>query len=154
MSGPGGRKRIRVVSVAAVRRPDGAVLVQRGTDPDDGTPFHRLVGGGVDLMESAADAVVREWQEELGATLTGVRLLAWVENRFTWAGRPAHELVAVHVGEVHDEAVLGGDALPIAGTDGFAHWVPADELLRGPAPLYPDGLAALLEPWVDGSTDD
>lgn len=143
-------KRVRVTAVAAVRRGDGAVLVQRGTDPVHGGPFHRLVGGGIDFGESAAEAVVREWQEELGTTLLDVRLLGWLENRFTWGGRPAHELVAVHVGRLEDARVLGRDDLGvIPGTDSTAHWVPTDRLLAGPWPLYPDALPPLLRVWLN-----
>ena len=143
-------KKIRIVSVAAVRRADGALLVQRGTAADGDEQFHRLIGGGEDFGETAEQAVVRELDEELGAAIVGVRLLGWVENRFTWAGRPAHELLAVHVGEVRDERVLSTDDLgPIPGTDSTVHWVPVDELLDGPRALYPDGLADLLRPWLD-----
>jgi ADP-ribose pyrophosphatase YjhB (NUDIX family) len=142
-------RRIRVISVAAVRRDDGAVLVQRGTDPGDGSPFHRLIGGGVDVGESAADAVVREWDEELGTHLHDVRLLGWLENRFELGGKAGHEVVAVHVGAVSEPRVLERDDLGrIPGSGSTVHWVPQQELLDGQVPLYPEGLAALLRPWL------
>lgn len=142
-------RRIRVLSVAAVRRDDGAVLVQRGTDPTTGARFHRLVGGGVDVGESAAEAVVREWDEELGTRLHDVRLLGWLENRFELGGRAGHEVVAVHAGAVSEPRVLERDDLGrIPGSRSTVHWVPQQELLDGRVPLYPVGLAALLRPWL------
>jgi ADP-ribose pyrophosphatase YjhB (NUDIX family) len=142
-------RRIRVLSVAAVRRDDGAVLVQRGTDPADGSVFHRLIGGGVDVGESVAEAVVREWDEELDARLHDVRLLGWLENRFELGGRAGHEVVAVHVGRVSEPRVLDRDDLGhIPGSSSTVHWVSPDVLLDGQVPLYPTGLAALLGPWL------
>lgn len=144
------KRRLRVVALAAVRRDDGAVLVQRGHDATKGQDFHRLIGGGVDFGETAEQAVVREWQEELGAHLQDVRLLAWLENLFTFDGAPGHELLAVHVGRVEDAHVLERDDLgTIPGTSSTAHWVPGDRLLHGPLPLYPTPVADLLQPWLE-----
>lgn len=143
------RRRVRPLAVAAARRADGAVLVQRGQD-SAGRSFHRLVGGGIDFGESAAEAVVREFEEELGARLTDVRLLGWLENRFVLDGAPGHELVAVHVGTLTQRRLLERDDLgTIPGTSSTVHWVPVDELLDGPRPLYPDGLGMLLRGWLD-----
>ena len=142
------KPRVRPLAVAAVRRPDGAVLVQRGTEPTTGQVFHRLVGGGIDFGETAEQALVREWREELDVELRDVELLGWIENGFTFAGRPGHEIGAVHVGRVDDRRLLRRDSPRIADTDSTAHWVPAQDLLDGPAPLYPDGLAELLAPWL------
>lgn len=142
------KRRVRPLAVAAVRRPDGALLVQRGTDPVTGEHFHRLVGGGIEFGETAEQALVREWREELDVRLRDVELLGWLENVFTFGGRPGHELVAVHVGRVQEPRLLRCDSHPIAGTDSTAHWVPAEELLDGPAPLYPDGAVPLLRAWL------
>lgn len=152
---PRPRARLRALAVAAVRRADGALLVQRGSDPSRDLEFHRLVGGGIDFGESAAEAVVREFDEELGARLTDVRLLGWLENRFTFAGRPGHEIVAVHVGTLTQRRVLERDDLGvITGTGSTAHWVPADEVLQGPRPLFPDGAVPLLRRWLDDGADE
>lgn len=124
------------------------MLVQRGTDPLTGERFHRLVGGGIEFGETAEQALVREWREELGVRLRDVELLGWLENVFTFGDQPGHELVAVHAGRVEEPRLLRRDEHPIAGTDSTAHWVPVGELLHGSAPLYPDGVAGLLEGWL------
>ncbi len=148
---PRPKPRVRPLAVAAVRRDDGALLVQRGSDARRGLTFHRLVGGGIEFGESAAEAVVREFAEELGARLREVRLLAWLENRFELEGAPGHELVAVHTGTLTQRRLLERDDLgPIPGTSSTAHWVPAREVLHGPRPLFPEALVPLLEDWLDG----
>lgn len=155
MTGSGRKRRLRAVSLAAVRRGDGAVLVQRGTDPSTGQSFHRLIGGGIDFGETATQAVVREWQEELGAYLRDVELLGWVENLFTFAGASGHELLAVHSGRISESHLLDRDDLgAIPGSTSTVHWVAADDLLAGPRPLYPVALTALLLPWLELSQSD
>jgi ADP-ribose pyrophosphatase YjhB (NUDIX family) len=65
-----------------IRRPrDGALLVSEHADPA-GAPFHRPLGGHVEFGEYALDTVNREFQEEIGQNLTGVRLLGVLENIF------------------------------------------------------------------------
>lgn len=143
------KRRLRAVALAAVRRADGAVLVQRGHDSTRDLTFHRLIGGGIDFGETAEQAVVREWQEELATGLLDVRLLGWVENLFSFEGAPGHELLAVHVGRVEDAHVLDRDDLGvIPGTTSTAYWVPGAQVLDGPVPLYPDGAVDLLRSWL------
>jgi ADP-ribose pyrophosphatase YjhB (NUDIX family) len=64
------------------------VLIHRAvTDPHWTMP-----GGRVELMESAADAIKREMQEELNVRAEVERLLWVVENFFQYAGKQWHEL--------------------------------------------------------------
>lgn len=44
--------------------------------------YHRLIGGGVELGETHRDAIVREVDEELGATIRDLSLLTAVESIF------------------------------------------------------------------------
>jgi len=68
--------------MAVVQRPrDGALLVSEETDPA-GEVFHRPLGGHVEFGEYARDTVHREFREEIGQALTGVRLAGVLENIF------------------------------------------------------------------------
>lgn len=112
--------------------------------------FHRLLGGHVEFGEQAGDAVVREIAEELHFELTQVTLLGVIENVFTYAGTPGHEVVFVYAATVADGVVPedGGwfdDGGPIR-----VEWRPVD--VHTDIPLYPDGTQALVDDWIsDGA---
>jgi ADP-ribose pyrophosphatase YjhB (NUDIX family) len=108
--------------------------------------FHRLLGGHVEFGEHSADAVVREIAEELHTELADVTLLGTIENRFTYAGTPGHEVVFVYAatvadGVVPDEGGWFDDGGPIR-----VEWRPVD--VRTDVPLYPDGTASLIDGWI------
>src|SRR4249919_416175 len=106
--------------------------------------FHRLVGGGVDFGESHHDAVLREVDEELGATVRDLVFLSTVENIFRIDGVLGHEIVFVYAGRLEPEPPLrdatltesDGSVVPVV-------WRPFDDADE-PVPLYPAGVV----PWV------
>lgn len=75
----------RVVGVAIE---EGRVLVHRALVDD----FWALPGGRAELLESAAETLRREMQEELGIDVAVVRLLWLVENFFRYEDINHHEL--------------------------------------------------------------
>jgi ADP-ribose pyrophosphatase YjhB (NUDIX family) len=62
--------------------------------------YHRLIGGSVELGESHRDAIVREVDEELGATVHDLTFLATVENIFRIDGTLGHEIVFLYSGRL------------------------------------------------------
>ncbi len=143
-----GNARIKVKAFAVIRNEAGTHhLVWRGHEFSE--PFHRLLGGHLELGEATIDCVVREIEEELGTTLLGPRLLGVLEEVFVHEGRPGHEIVFVYAGDLADPANVPPEGRWF--TDG-------DERLRvewraidvGPGdphagiPLYPTGLQAML----------
>jgi ADP-ribose pyrophosphatase YjhB (NUDIX family) len=135
--------------VLGVARRDGALFVSELTDPGSGETFYRPPGGGVEFGERSAKAVVREFREELDATVEPVGYLGTVENRFEWNGDPAHEIAVVHEVEFEDDRFY--EEAPFRGVDAGgavtydATWEPLGDLLAGERPLYPEGLAELLD---------
>jgi ADP-ribose pyrophosphatase YjhB (NUDIX family) len=136
-------RRIRTVAVAVCRAGD-RILVERGFDRTSGEHFLRAIGGGVEFGERAADAVVREWREELGLELQAPVLLGVLENLFTYEGRAGHEVVLVFTARLAD---VRAELETVEGT-GERHsavWVALDDVRRGAPPLYPAGLLDLIE---------
>ena len=141
-----GTREVRVKAVAVCLH-QGRVLVERGYDAVAERPFYRAIGGHVEFGERAAQAVVREWDEEYGLALREPRLLGVVENVFTHEGRPGHEVVFAFQGRIAEGDVYARDLVVGVDTEGTRHqavWVPLAELRDGGIPLVPDGLLALL----------
>jgi ADP-ribose pyrophosphatase YjhB (NUDIX family) len=143
------RSSIRVKAMAYLPNSAGTHhAVFKAADPADGRVFHRLLGGGVELGERSADAVVREIEEELHATLLEPRLLGVLENVFSYDGELGHEVVFVYAGTLAEGDVVPpeGGWYDDVGTPMWVEWRPADP---GPSdvlpPLYPDGAEALLQ---------
>ena len=143
---------IRVIAIAVIARPsDGAILVFDGYDSVKRELYHRPLGGGIEFGETAETAVRRELHEELGVELDDVALLGFLENLFTCDGRPGHQIVAVFSARSADTSLYARDEIAFvdAGAPGTARWLTrasfrSEQNPHGP-PLYPDGLAALLD---------
>ncbi|MBM6401899.1 NUDIX domain-containing protein [Phycicoccus sonneratiae] len=110
-------------------------------DPDG---YHRLIGGGVEDGESHHDAIVREVDEELGATIGDLAYVARVENVFRLDGVPGHETVFVYSGLLEPQPAAAGAVL--TESDGSVVpvvWRSFDDE-RESVPLYPTA----ARPWV------
>lgn len=123
----------------------GALFVNEFHDPVRRLTFHRPCGGGVEWRETAADALAREFAEEFGLGLVIGPRLAVVENIFTHAGRPGHEVLFLFSAQFADPAAYLAERRDCLDQPGeYAVW-------RDPAlghadlPLFPEGLAELLE---------
>jgi len=143
MSDQGG---IRVKAIAIVRR-NAEVLISFAIDPDTGGRYGRLLGGGIEPGERAADAVRREFQEEIGAELTNLRQLGVVENVFMWQGHLHHEVIFVFAADFADRALYECDSFVVneAVCDGPAEWVDLQRVLTGDITVYPAEVLPLLD---------
>lgn len=141
------RQRIRPKALCVVET-DGEILVTVYDDPNTGERYYRPLGGSIEFGEYSADAVVREFREEIGADLVDIEYLDTLENVFSYGGEPAHELVAIYDGRLGDDSLYERDEIRgyEAETDASfrAIWKPLTEFKAGDDPLYPDGLLELL----------
>jgi ADP-ribose pyrophosphatase YjhB (NUDIX family) len=129
-----------VKAMVVIRRPrDGALLVSEEANPS-GELFHRPLGGHVEFGEYALDTVHREFREEIGQALTGVRLAGVLENIFQWGGATQHEIVFVFTGAFTDEAAYEIPEQAIADDRGRARVIWRMPGAARP-PLYPVGVA-------------
>ncbi|SDZ10382.1 NUDIX domain-containing protein [Amycolatopsis xylanica] len=136
---------IRPLALAVIRRGDD-ILVFEGHDVIKGETFYRPLGGGIEFGEWAAEALRREFREELAAELTDVEQIGVVENIFLHEGGPGHEIVFLFSAEFADPSWLAREDLGtiIDEPETRVLWYPIAEFLAGKATLYPDGLAELL----------
>ena len=105
-----GQHRFNFRASAVILR-DGFVLLHRL----EGDTFWCLPGGRVEPGESAADAVLREMQEELGVQVSAGPLLWVVENFFSHAGQQHHELGLYFLACLAPDANLLASPGPYAG---------------------------------------
>ncbi len=137
--------KIRALALCVFRRDDD-ILVVKGYDSVKGERFYRPAGGGIEFGEHSREAVAREIREELGAEITDLRYLGTLENIFTCYGVAGHEIVMMYEGAFADRSFYARDV--VAGDEGGVAfelaWMPLSGFARGDAPLYPDGLLALL----------
>ena len=138
------KQRIRPIALGVFAN-NGRILVSDSIDSVGGRRFHRPLGGGIEFGELAEEAIVREIREELDREITDVMLLGVLESRFTYEGRPRHELIFAFDARFVDESIY--DLVEIVGieADGShiqAHW---REWATDAVPLYPEGLTTLLE---------
>ena len=139
-------KRQIIKAMAVIKRPrDRALLVSEHVAGPSGSPeppFQRPLGGHVEFGEYAADTVRREFGEEIGQALTGVRLLGVLENIFPWHGDTEHEVVFIFSAAFADEAAYEIGEQPILdNAERRVLWRPADAVRP---PLYPAGLTELI----------
>jgi ADP-ribose pyrophosphatase YjhB (NUDIX family) len=116
---------------------------------DDEAVFFRPPGGGVEFGETTTEAVVREFDEELDATVRIEGFAGVVENRFAFAGEHHHEHCFVYLVAFADDARYEMASMHGVEDDGDVtyetEWATLDDLEPREEPLYPEGFRALLE---------
>lgn len=137
--------RLRAVALGVLWR-SGSLLVCEGSDPITNENYFRPLGGGILFGERGGDALRREFREELGAEIELRRHLGTLENLFTYAGKPGHEICLIYEAGLRDTTLYLRERLPATETDGapfVAVWKPVVDFVKGER-LYPDGLLDLL----------
>lgn len=143
------KPRIRVIALALIRDGDRLFLSQ-GWDPAAKRRFWRPLGGGVEFGERSAEALEREFREEIDQSIEILSPPVLFENVFTFNGSPGHEIILMHEARFADDAMLSVEPFSFAeaGPEGSKHvvqWVSLGELRHGPAPLFPEGLLDYIE---------
>ncbi|WP_426355065.1 NUDIX hydrolase [Exiguobacterium sp. R-39] len=125
---------------AAVIVKEGHLLIHRNVRDD----FWALPGGRIRLMESGAEAVIREIKEELGLKAEATRFLAVQENFFTYDEVSFHEVGFYYEVNVSDDmTVTSKDFFGVEGEELVYRYVPIDQLQS--VKLYPEKLTMMIQ---------
>lgn len=125
----------------------GKILVNQFHDAVENRTLYRPIGGGIEFGERSHDAIVREVQEELGRSISDIRLIGTLESLFTYAGKPGHEIVQIYDARFDDAEVYKKPWLDGHESDGAsfrATWCSSSSFTPD-SPLVPEGLYDLLK---------
>ena len=134
---------IRPIAIAIIED-RGRLLVFEGADRVNNRVYYRPLGGGIEGGELAADSVVREVREEIGAEIRVTKSLGVIENLFTLNGESRHEIVFVFAATLVDGAREQYNAREADGSEMVVSWVALEEFRRGRVRLVPEGLLERL----------
>ncbi len=141
------KSHIRVIALGLHWR-DGRLLAEEVHDDEGRLTGVRPPGGGVEFGESWAQAVVREFREELGIEVALAGTHTVLENIYSHEGVSGHEVAFICPITFPDDAFAGQDSIIFHEDDGgacVARWYDLADLdLEGGPKLYPAGLKALL----------
>lgn len=117
---------------------DNKILVEEGFDNVKNQTFYRCLGGGIEFLEKSADALKREFQEELNADIIVKDFLGISESIFTYEGKNAHELILFYSIDIPEEFYK--DEYVVTDDHGIsmAKWIDVDEFKSGKKILYPE----------------
>jgi len=138
--------RIRALALCVFHH-NGKILFNEFRDPVSQQTCFRPVGGGIEFGETSAETIVREVQEELGLSMTDMRLLGTLESLFVYNAKPGHEIVQVYDATFVDRSVYAHPQIEGHESNGApftARWH-ASSSFSELAPLVPKGLHALLK---------
>lgn len=137
---------VRAIAICLIHRAN-EIFVAKGFDNVKESHFYRPLGGKIEFGEYGYRTVAREFQEEIGAELTGIRYLFTLENLFSFEGKRGHEIVRVYEGSFADASLY--ERVQVEGKDDgdvifTALWMPLEIFRRGEARLVPERLLELL----------
>jgi ADP-ribose pyrophosphatase YjhB (NUDIX family) len=107
----------------------------------------RPVGGSIEFGERAADALRREFMEELGEEIGRLRQLCVLENLYVHCGEPGHEIMFVFNATFASRAAYQREKYDFVdgGIRNEVTWVNSAEFLEGSQQLLPAALIGHLE---------
>lgn len=137
------KDQIRGLSIAIIKN-NGRILVSPGYDKEKNQHFYRLIGGGIEFGETSMEALEREMKEELDAELINHKLVATLENIFTFNGDPGHEICFIYEAEFSDSTNYEIEEFRILDStiDSKAIWIELKEIKD--KNIFPEGVVNFL----------
>jgi 8-oxo-dGTP pyrophosphatase MutT (NUDIX family) len=138
-------EQIRVIALGLIKRADEKILVEKGYDSVKQEIFYRPLGGGIEFGETGAEALQREFIEEIGKEITVTHLIDSIENIFEFEGQPGHQIMLLYNASFTDPAdydVTHFQRLDIKDTQ--ACWISLAEIEQEGAMLHPWQIKKLI----------
>ena len=136
--------------VAGICLQNGKVLLQKPTNDT----AYAFPGGHVAFGETNEQTLIREFQEEIGVTIS-VGDLKWVgEIFFPWGDKPCHQICLYYMVDVKSDNIpLEGKFLGTEQIEGRNfklefHWVPVEELKN--IEVYPTNTEEMIHQMGQG----
>lgn len=140
---------IRILALGAVRRGE-ELLVFEGNSPETDSHYYRLLGGRVEFGEHSREAVIREFDEELGVEFANPTHVGTFERVFTHAGDTGHEVWRVYEGDIVEDWPYERDSFtflePETGVEHLARWMSTDHLRDDETTFYSPAVLDALKP--------
>lgn len=130
-------KEIRPIALGLAIK-NNKLLVGEGFDNVKNETFYRCLGGGIEFLEKSADALKREFSEEISANIIVKDFLGISENIFTYKGKNAHELILFYSIDISDSDYKEEYEINDDCGKYKAKWIDIDEFKNKNRILYPE----------------
>ena len=138
---------IRAVAIGWAWRGNEVLLVET-VESDGNLRGYRPPGGGIEFGEHSAEALKREFLEELGADISIQGPPVILENQYWMNGAKGHEVIFTYPVTILSDHVFAQDSHAITEPDGTVDevkWLHIDAVLKRDVALLPDGLINHLD---------
>jgi ADP-ribose pyrophosphatase YjhB (NUDIX family) len=134
-------QRVRALAIGVIRH-GARLLVMEVIDDNGNTVGWRPLGGSIEFGELAADAVQREFLEELGLTISTPHLLVVLEDIYDHHGAMGHDIAFVFEAAFTDAAAYAREIFEYqdGGVANRARWIEMRSFRSNQEKLFPTGL--------------
>jgi 8-oxo-dGTP pyrophosphatase MutT (NUDIX family) len=109
--------------------------------------YYRPIGGSIVYGEKSADALVREYKEELNVYIIIQQYMGCLDNIFLIDEEMGHEIIQLYSVGFKDEANNKKETFQVIERDkrAVAKWLPTDDFISGQQVIYPNGVVEQLK---------
>jgi ADP-ribose pyrophosphatase YjhB (NUDIX family) len=129
---------VRPIAVGIIRRGDELLLMAVKSDAG-AIKGWRPLGGTIEFSERAADALKREFVEEIGVAIAEPTLISVLESLYRHHDTPGHEIVFVFEARLANENAYRQDGFTFddGGVRNDVRWVALEHFSRRPGAIVP-----------------
>jgi 8-oxo-dGTP pyrophosphatase MutT (NUDIX family) len=109
--------------------------------------YYRPIGGSIEFGEKSAEALVREYDEELNVGIIIEQYIGCLENIFSIDEEMGHEIIQLYLVGFRDSANYEKELFEVieGNKRAVAKWLLMDDVISNRKVIYPSGLIERLE---------